>query len=192
MHIDYCDPLTLFPIAESSPKCRFIGPATVTEVLEERGMDTTRVQLAAEATWVTLGTSLKAVAVPAEHPTVVRDENGNPQCIGYIIEYRGRRIYHSGDTSVTDEVLQCVKDLGPIEIAFLPVNERHYFRDRRGIIGNMTIREAFGFAEEIGANTLVPMHWDMFEPNCVPREEIELAYKLLKPAFKMQFYPSRL
>lgn len=192
VHIDHCDPLTLVPIAEKSPSCRFIGPAPVTEVLTQCGIDKKRVELANEATWSMLGESLRVIAVPAAHPTVVRDRDGCAQCIGYVIEYLGRRIYHAGDTSVTDELLWRLKELAPIEIAFLPVNERNYFRDRRGIIGNMTIREAFAFAEEIGAKTLVPMHWDMFSPNCVPREEIELAYKLFKPAFEMKFYPSRL
>ena len=88
--------------------------------------------------------------------------------------------------------MQRLKELAPIEVAFLPMNERNYFRDRRGIIGNMTIREAFGLVNEIGVNVLVPTHWDMFEPNAVPREEIELLYALLKPACELRMYPTEL
>jgi L-ascorbate metabolism protein UlaG (beta-lactamase superfamily) len=89
-------------------------------------------------------------------------------------------------------VVASLRRLAPIEIAVLPVNERNYYRDRRGIVGNMSIREAFGLAEEIGARTLVPVHWDMFAPNCVPREEIELACRLLKPACEIRIYPREL
>jgi hypothetical protein len=38
--------------------------------------------------------------------------------------------------------------LGPIDVAFLPMNERSFFRKRRGIIGNMSVREAFAMAAE--------------------------------------------
>ena len=54
------------------------------------------------------------------------------------------------------------------------------------------IREAFGLAEEIGARIVVPTHWDMFAPNQVYREEIELLYKLISPEFKLSIYPEML
>jgi L-ascorbate 6-phosphate lactonase len=191
-HIDHCDPMTVVPLSNSSPNCRFIGPAPVIAALKEHGLQDTRLVSTSEKYWFDLSDDLRVIAVPAAHPAVVRDGKKCAQCVGYVFEYRGRRIYHAGDTSVADELLARLKELAPIEIAFLPVNERNYFRDRRGIIGNMTIREAFALAEEIGVQTVVPVHWDMFAPNCVPRAEIELVYELLKPAFKMKFYPSEL
>ena len=192
VHLDHCVPLTLIPIAENSPRCRFVGPPPVLAILRRHGIAESRLQLASETAWFSLGASLRAIAVPAAHPTIVRDHDGGAHCIGYVIEYLGRRVYHAGDTSIVEELLSRLKELAPLEIAFLPVNERNYFRERRGIIGNMTIREAFALAEEIGAKVVVPMHWDMFSPNCVPREEIELAYKLLNPMFEMKIYPAAL
>jgi L-ascorbate 6-phosphate lactonase len=191
-HIDHCDPQTVVPIAAASPGCRCFGPPPVLAVLRELGIREDRLLPASESEWFPLGPSLRAIAVPAAHPTLERDAAGRAQCIGYVIEYQGRRLYHAGDTSVAEELLMRLKELAPIEIAFLPVNERNYFKDRRRIIGNMTVREAFALAEESGARTVVPMHWDMFAPNCVAREEIELAYRLLKPAFEMKIYPTEL
>ena len=96
------------------------------------------------------------------------------------------RLYHAGDTSLCDEIIEAVTSAGHVDIAFLPVNERNYYKDKRGVIGNMSIREAFYLAEVIGAGTLVPTHWDMFEINRVFPEEIELLYKMLKPEFKLE------
>jgi L-ascorbate metabolism protein UlaG (beta-lactamase superfamily) len=191
-HIDHCDPLTLLPMAKASPRCRFVGPEPVLTILRRHGIDEQRLQPASESRWLALGDALKVIAVPAAHPVVERGADGCAHCVGYVIEYAGRRLYHAGDTSVADELLASLRRLAPIEIAVLPVNERNYYRDRRGIIGNMSLREAFGLADEIGVETLVPVHWDMFAPNGVPREEIELAYKLLQPACTMKIYPREL
>jgi L-ascorbate metabolism protein UlaG (beta-lactamase superfamily) len=191
-HTDHCDPLTLLPLAQASRRCRFVGPEPVLAVLRRQGIAEARLQAASEREWSALGDALKVIAVPAAHPAVERGADGCAHCVGYVIEYRGRRIYHAGDTSIADELLASLRKLVPIEIALLPVNERNYFRERRGIIGNMTIREAFGLADEIGIKTVVPVHWDMFAPNCVPREEIELAYRLLKPACEIKIHPGEL
>lgn len=191
-HIDHCDPHTIGPLAEASPSCRFLGPAPVLDVLRQQGIAEGRLQLAPEGTWLQLDEAVKVTAVPAVHPTVERDGQGRVQSVGYVLEYERRRIYHAGDTSIADELIRALKALAPIDIAFIPVNERNYFRDRRGIIGNMTIREAFGLAGEIGASVLVPTHFDMFEPNAVTREEIELLHALLKPACALSLYPTEL
>jgi L-ascorbate metabolism protein UlaG (beta-lactamase superfamily) len=65
----------------------------------------------------------------------------------------------------------------PIDIALLPVNEDNFFRRRRGIVGNMTIREAFGLAAEVGIRRVVPVHWDMFAVNSASPEEIKAVYR---------------
>jgi L-ascorbate metabolism protein UlaG (beta-lactamase superfamily) len=45
-------------------------------------------------------------------------------------------------------------------------------------------------AAEIGVRTLVPMHWDMFAPNSVFREEIELVYGRLNAPFALSINPT--
>lgn len=191
-HIDHCDPRTIGPLSQASPSSRFVGPPPVLRVLRRLGIDGGRLHLASESTWLPLGDALQITAVPAAHPQVVRDLDGQAESVGYVLEFQGRRLYHAGDTSVDDELIQRLKDLAPIEIGFLPVNERNFFKDRRGIIGNMTLRETFGLADEIGAHVVVPTHWDMFEANGVPREEIKLVCQLVKPACQLAFYPNEL
>ena len=191
-HIDHCDPLTIKPLSSASPKCGFVCTPRVAEKLLEWGVTESRIILAMEGEWITLSSMLRVTTVPAAHPEICRDGNAFARCVGFIIEYKGRCLYHAGDTAITDEFLSILKRFMPIDVAFLPVNEQNYFRERRGIIGNMTIREAFGLAEEIGARIVVPTHWDMFASNQVYREEIELLYKLINPKFKLSIYPQTL
>lgn len=191
-HIDHCDPLTIKPLSLASQKCRFVCPSGVAKKLMAWGISKNRVILTAETEWTTLSATLRVTAVPAAHPEIYRDDNGQALCVGFIFEHKKRRIYHAGDTSVTNDFLKTLKQFMPIDIAFLPVNEYSYFRRQEGIIGNMTIREAFRLAEEIAAHTVVPMHGDMFAQNQVYHEEIDLLYRLINPKFELVICPQML
>ena len=189
---DHCDLDTLLPIAAASPRCRFTGPPAVVDMLEQAGISRERIHTARCGVVGQLGPGWEIHPVPSAHPGVERDDQGTCRWLGYVIRAGSRYIYHAGDTSADAEVMAAVKVFGKIDMAFLPVNERNYFRERRGIIGNMSVREAFRFAEEIGASALVPTHWDMFEANCVFREEIELLYEKISPEFELLFKPEML
>ena len=91
----------------------------------------------------------------------------------------------AGDTSVCDELLAFLKKLGTINYALLPVNEDNYFRRRQGIIGNMSIREAFELAAEVGVQNVAPVHWDMFEVNSATPAEINSVYSSYDWPFKL-------
>jgi L-ascorbate metabolism protein UlaG (beta-lactamase superfamily) len=190
-HIDHCDLDTLLPLSQSSGNCRFMGPEDVLKTLHEAGIEKDRLVLA-EAKWHMLVDGVEVFPVPAAHPEIQMTPAGHSRYVGYIVKYRGRTIYHSGDTSLTPELIETLEKFSPIDVAILPVNERNYYREAQGIIGNMTIREAFQFAAGMGVSKMVPMHWDMFEPNRVYREEIELFVRLTKPAFDVILNPSSL
>jgi len=187
-HIDHCDPHTLPKIARSSQQSRFVGPAPVLEKLEDWGISHTRLHLAKQE-WSTISTDFNVYAIPAAHPTLERDASGNSLYIGYLLEVKGKRLYLAGDTGVTQELIDTLNALRPISTAILPVNEQNFFRARRGITGNMSVREAFNLAVETGINTVVPVHWDMFEVNSVDLDEIHAVYNQMKPAFDLQVNP---
>ena len=187
-HIDHCDPYTLQDVATASPGCRFVGPPTVRSNLVKWDINPGRIACASEF-WQHLGPDLRVCAVPAAHPTVERDAQGQMLCVGYILEYADRRIYMAGDTCVTEELLSTLKKFGPIHTAFLPVNEHNFFRGRRGIIGNMSVREAFQLATEIGVHQVVAVHWDMFEINSVDPAEIRIVHERMRPAFRLLIDP---
>ena len=189
IHQDHADPETLVPLGHASPQCSYICPPEVAELLESRGVVAERIHGAREE-WVELSAAVRVHAVPAAHTAIERDAEGNSRFLGFVFQSYGRLIYHAGDTSPHEEIVSILNKMGPIDVAFLPVNECNYYRDRRGIVGNLSLREAFAFAVEIGAQKVVPMHWDMFRPNMVHREEIELFYQLEGPSFEMDLDPT--
>lgn len=191
VHADHTDPATLIPMASASPGARFMGPTEALGLLEHCGIRSERM-LGATEQWRQLAAPLKVCAVPAAHPSIERGADGSLRCVGYLFDFEGRRFYHAGDTSVDAELIAAIKRFGPIDVAFLPVNERNFQRDQAGILGNMTVREAFHLGIEIGARVVVPMHWDMFAPNCVFPEEIELLYERLRPPFTLAIRPTSL
>ena len=190
-HDDHCDPDTLRTLCARSPAAKVLCPGEVARSLLKLDIAPARI-VVAEQIWTQLGEETRVHAVPAAHTEPERDADGRHRFVGYVIEYRGRRIYHAGDTSPHETVFEALKRLAPIDVALLPVNERNYYRARRGIVGNMSVREAFQMAADLDVQTLVPIHWDLFAPNSVFREELFLLYDRLRPPFHMVLGPTEL
>lgn len=191
IHPDHCDLETLLPLSKASPSCRFIAPGVVCEHLIRHGIAANRTRVA-PVEWIKLAPDLRIHTVPAAHPRIAMDACGRWEYVGYVMEWGNRRLYHAGDTALHPLLFERLESLKPIDTAMLPVNEQNFFREQLGIVGNMSIRDAFGLARDLGVKTLVPMHWDMFEPNTVFQEEIELYYRLTQPPFQMKLNPSYL
>jgi L-ascorbate metabolism protein UlaG (beta-lactamase superfamily) len=83
-----------------------------------------------------------------------------PRFLGYVIDLAGVRVYHAGDTIPYDGIEDVVCD-----VAMLPINGRDAEREAHGIVGNLDAEEAVRLAAAIGANVLVPIHYDMFAAN---------------------------
>ena len=188
-HIDHCDPHTIPALARAAPKARFIGPEPVLAELRKWGIEKQRLQLA-EETWQILSETLRLKAIPAAHPEIERDAAGRLACVGFLLDYQGQRIYIAGDTSARQEIIDVLLAEGPVHTAFLPVNEHNFFKERRGIIGNMSLREAFQLAVEIRARQVVAVHWDMFAANAVDPEEIRAVHRAMSPGFTLLLKPS--
>lgn len=188
-HIDHCDPHTIPALAAASPQACFLAPQPVVEILRGWGIAEERI-LRAEEYWRELAPGLKIRAIPAAHPEITRDTDGHLSYVGYLLNYHGKRTYLAGDTFVRQEILDTLTAEGPIHTAFLPVNEHNFFLGRRGIIGNMSVREAFQFAEEIGAKQVIPVHWDMFAANTIDPDEIRFIHHRLKPNFGLLIRPT--
>jgi L-ascorbate metabolism protein UlaG (beta-lactamase superfamily) len=90
--------------------------------------------------------------VPAWHTAVT--PNGTPHTpAGLVIELGGKRIYHLGDTCLFSD-LQLVRRYGHIDVALIPIGG-HYTMDRF---------DAVTAAEWVGADTVIPIHYDTFPP----------------------------
>lgn len=187
-HIDHCDPHTLPKLAIASPGAHFVGPASVIRLLTEWGIAPARLVQAPESGFA-LTDSLTVRAIPAAHPEIERDTAGNLTCIGFLLDHVGRKLYIAGDTFVRQEIIDRLRVDGPVHTAILPVNEHNFFRARRGILGNMSVREAFQFAREIGASQVVAVHWDMFAVNSVHPDEIRLIHQRMKSGVSLLLRP---
>lgn len=188
-HMDHCDPHTLPIIAKASPQAQFMAPEPVRRVLKDWGVAEARI-LPAKPTWADLGSDLHVKAVPAAHPRILAAQDGQPRAVGYLFKRFDKQVWVAGDTSVCDELISTLKQVGPIYSALLPVNEDNFFRRRRGIVGNLSVREAFGLAAELGISQVVPVHWDLFEINSTSPEEIQAIYKAHDWPFKLEMNPN--
>lgn len=188
-HIDHCDPHTLPELAKASPQCQFIGPPPVIQNLLDWGVKADRLALCKEE-WSDVQQGVRIHAIPAAHPKIKRDNNGALVAVGYMLECAGKRIYFAGDTIVVQELIEILIEHNPIDIAFLPVNEDSFFRRRRGIIGNMSIRDAFLLAEEVKIGCVVPVHWDMFAANTAYPTEIKTIYENMPSTFELLMNPT--
>ena len=171
-HIDHFDRPTLAAAAKAS-RSRFtlVVPAPTVDEAVELGIPRQRVFGMQPGESITLE-GVEVNAVPARHGRTVQDAysfgdaaDGLVRFLGYVVEVGGVRAYHSGDCIPYAGQAERVRALQP-DLALLPINGRDFFRETElDLVGNMDPREAARLAVEIGAHTLVPMHWEMFAPN---------------------------
>ena len=183
-HIDHCDPKTIPILARNNKKTKFIGPLPVRKLLISWGIERERI-IPAKKHAIILGDSLTVTPTVAAHPKILIEEDNYPSALGWFFNINGMKLYSSGDTSLCEEIILQLKNFPIINLGLLPVNEDNYFRRKRGIIGNMSIREAFGLADEVGIERVLPVHWDLFDVNGALREEIEAIYNGYNWKFKL-------
>ncbi len=90
--------------------------------------------------------------MPAWHTAV--SPAGTPHTpAGIIVELGDKRVYHVGDTALFSD-LKLARRYGRIDVALIPIGG-HYTMDRF---------DAVTAAEWIGADTVIPIHYDTFPP----------------------------
>jgi L-ascorbate metabolism protein UlaG (beta-lactamase superfamily) len=166
-HTDHFDPETLQPLLAGNPQTRLVIPAANRQQAIERlpACAPHLVELDAGHS-VTLG-DIKISAVPSAHPTVERDSSGRCRFLGYVVQWGGVTIYHSGDT-LGHETLTTSLGQFPIDIALLPINGD---RPERRVAGNLDGRQAAQLARAIRARCVIPCHFDLFEFNTASPDE---------------------
>lgn len=182
-HEDHCDPYTLKPLIEANKSARVYGTYECLKVFEEFNLPTKSFMVSDDLNFSK--NKIQIQSIVSAHPKIEYLDNGSSRFIGYLIRFGDIVFYHPGDTIPHEEITaQLPKE---IDWAFLPINERNYFREKEGIIGNMTPREALMWCEEINARNLIPTHWDTFKPNSTFQEELDLIYDRGNFNFKIQW-----
>ena len=72
---------------------------------------------------------------------------------GLVVNFAGKALYHLGDTALFGD-LKLIAERTPVEIAFIPIGG-HYTMDRH---------DAVVAAEFVGADTVIPVHYNTFPP----------------------------
>jgi len=174
-HYDHADPDTLSVIAENNPNTKFVIPAACVNTVLKYGI--TRENVIPAVAFEEIETDgFKIIPIPSAHEGLNTDENGNYCEVGYIIKANTQTFFHAGDMCMYDGLIESLKTFD-VDIAFLPINGRDYFRNRADIIGNFNCEEAVLLAKEIGAEMLVPMHHDLYEVNSASVESFVGAIK---------------
>ncbi|MBA3866463.1 MAG: metal-dependent hydrolase [Solirubrobacterales bacterium] len=91
--------------------------------------------------------------VPAWHTSTTPDDVVISNPAGMIIKLGGKTIYHTGDTCLFGD-LKLIAERDPVDILMLPIGG-HYTMDRH---------DAVLAVEMVGAETVIPMHYDTFPP----------------------------
>jgi L-ascorbate metabolism protein UlaG (beta-lactamase superfamily) len=162
-HLDHLDEAALPAIATASPRAVVIVPRDVADRVAELGVERSRVKALSPEARTEIGT-VTVDAVPACHGEGMADAYRLGPFLGYVVSAGGAHVYHAGDTILFDGLVERLRELR-VDLALLPINGRDAKREAEGIVGNIDAREAAHLARDIGADAVVPLHWDMFASN---------------------------
>ena len=177
-HTDHLDADTLCPILERNPNLKLVVPeANRAFVIERLKIDPAIPIGLNDGTSVELS-GIKFSGVASAHETLDRDEHGRARYLGYVLQFGGWSIYHSGDTVRYEGMSEKLRPF-KIDVALLPINGR---APERRIPGNLFGREAAQLAKDIAAKLVIPCHYEMFEFNTAsPDEFVEECHRLEQP-----------
>lgn len=170
-HTDHLDAETLVPILNNNPGIRFIIPEANRSFVAERvgcALDFPDGLNEKESLEIE---GFRITGVPAKHNEVDRDEKGNCRYMGYVVQFGGFSLYHSGDTLWLDDIIDQVRPFS-VDLALLPINGND---PARKVAGNLNVKEAAEMGKALGARTVIPCHYDMFTFNTADVRDFERA-----------------
>jgi len=105
--------------------------------------------------WIKLVPAWHTNTIPGSAEAPFSAEHGIPIGVpsAFVIKIGGKTIYHAGDTCLFSD-MKLIAERNPIDIALLPIGG-HYTMDRH---------DAVVAAEFVGAETVIPMHYNTFPP----------------------------
>lgn len=180
-HTDHLDAETLCPILAANSNLKLvIAEANRTCAADRLKIDPT-IPIGLDDGISADISGMKFSGIASAHEDLDCDEKGHAKYLGYVLQFGGWTIYHSGDTVRYKGMAEKLRPFG-IDLALLPINGR---APERRIPGNLFGREAAQLAKDIEAKLVIPCHFEMFEFNTAsPDEFIEECRRLNQP-FKL-------
>lgn len=185
-HADHLDAETILGVLKGSPNVKFITSGWCVEILLKIGVPTTSITTI-ESSLTFADHDLKLTAVPAAHYDLIFDEQKGYRWLGFLIEWNGITIYHSGDTLIYPGYLDTLRRLPQIDVAILPINGRDFVREHQyDIIGNLQPVEAAYLARELNWDMVILGHNDLLAVNCLPWGQVIEAFTTAAPYHKFR------
>lgn len=186
-HLDHLDPTTIGPITKASPNVHFVTTGWCKGLLMDLDIADDRLMFPPALQASTLpGTTCRVTPVPCAHYEKEFDDHKGYRWLGFIIEWNGVTIYHSGDTLVYPGYIEMMKSLPAADIAMIAMNGRDYFREQIGIFGSLLPMEGAAIAKELGWDVVIPGHNDLFPNNTIPFGHIIEAFQTVVPRQKLK------
>jgi L-ascorbate metabolism protein UlaG (beta-lactamase superfamily) len=160
-HTDHLDAETLLPLLHANPDLAIIVPAANLDFAAQRlSTDPARLTPIDETAPIHVA-GFRIHAIPSAHEALDRDPQGRALYHGYVVEFDGRRLYHSGDCVPYPGLAD---RLAPwqIDVALLPINGAD---PARRVAGNFDGPQAAQLARDMDARLVIPCHYEMFEFN---------------------------
>jgi L-ascorbate metabolism protein UlaG (beta-lactamase superfamily) len=180
-HTDHLDAETLVPILAGNPRPKLvIAESNRAFVADRLGIDPAIPIGVDDGTTVEVS-GIRFSGVASAHETVERDALGRSRFLGYVLQFGDWAVYHSGDTIRYDGMAEKLRPFG-VHVALLPINGR---APERRVAGNLSGSEAAQLAKDIGARTVIPCHFEMFEFNTAPPDEFVAECRLLQQPFRV-------
>lgn len=183
-HLDHCDPLTLGPLAQASPQARFVISGWAEGVLDEAGISLERRHVLSAGVPVQFG-PLSVTVVPSAHYQVEHDPARGHRWLGFLIQWNGVTFFHSGDTVIYDGYVELLRGLPRADVAMVAANGRDAYRDSFGVTGNLLPAEAAWLAAQLGWDTLIGGHNDLYPWNTIGAGELAVAVQRINPRQKL-------
>lgn len=166
-HTDHLDAETLRPILDQNPGVKLIiAEANRDFVAERLKIDAAMPVGLDDATSREIG-GVRFSGVASAHESLDRDGQGRAKYLGYVVQFGGWSVYHSGDTVRYEGMSEKLRPFN-IDVALLPINGRSA---ERRIPGNLFGREAAQLAKDMEAKLVIPCHYETFEFNTATPEE---------------------
>lgn len=181
-HQDHLDPDTIRRI--DSKTNLFGAPAPVVGALEACGIEESRIIPLKHLEKIDFqGGCL--IPVAAAHDTLHLEKDGYRE-LSFLFRFdNGITFFHGGDLVLYPGLEKLIAGYRP-NIVMLPINGRCAYREQAGIVGNLSFTEALDFAERVGAEMIIPMHYDLYPANDEnPAYFVETLYR---KHFPMKFH----
>ncbi len=160
-HTDHLDAETLIPIIQNNADIKFIIPEANRAFVADRVKCDLDFPIGLNDGLSFEHKGFKITGIPAAHNTVERNEKGECKFMGFIAEFGGFSVYHSGDTLWFEGLEEILKPYN-VDVAFLPINGN---KPERKVAGNLSADEAAKLGKIIGAKLVIPHHYHLFEFN---------------------------